>query len=439
MKKTIIFLTAALLCFALTGVSVPAEAAHPGYSLDRVMILSRHNIRSPLSGSGSLLGEITPHKWVEWTSGPSELSLRGAILETLMGQYFRLWLENEGFIPGNWRPAEGEVRFYANAKQRTLATARYFSAGFLPVAEAPVEYHGEYDTMDPVFTPKLTFFSDEYARDAGAQILEMGGAAGLKGIHAGQLDAIRLLMDVTDMEESGAYQAGLYGNLLEDENSLVLEADREPGLIGPLKTATSVADALILQYYEEADEEKAAFGQRLTDEEWRQIHGIVDAYSETLFSAPLICVNAAHLLLEEIRSEMIREGRKFTFLCGHDSNVASVLAALGAEEYLLPETAEPKTPIGVKLVFERWLSEDGKAFYDVSLVYQSTEQLREASRLSLAHPPMKVPVRLGGTEPDESGLISEAELFSALDRARDAYDALGERYGQKVESLDDAA
>ena len=59
-----------------------------------------------------------------------------------------------------------------------------------------------------------------------------------------------------------------------------------------------------------------------------------------------------------------------------------VLAALGAEEYLLPETAEPKTPIGVKLVFERWLSEEGKAFYDVSLVYQSTEQLREASRLS---------------------------------------------------------
>ena len=439
MRKTIIFLTAVLLCFALTGVSVLAETAHPGYSLDRVMILSRHNIRSLLSGSGSLLGEITPHKWVEWTSDPSELSLRGAILETLMGQYFRLWLEDEGFIPENWRPAEGEVRFYANAKQRTLATARYFSAGFLPVAEAPVEYHGEYDTMDPVFTPKLTFFSDEYARDAHEQILEMGGAAGLKEIHAGQLDAIRLLMDVTDMEESTAYQSGLYGNLLEDENSVVLEADREPGMKGPLKTATSVADALILQYYEEADAEKAAFGHRLTDEEWRQIHGIVNAYSETLFSAPMICVNAAHPLLKEIRSELTREGRKFTFLCGHDSNVASVLAALGVEEYLLPETTEPKTPIGVKLVFERWLSEEGKAFYVVSLVYQSTEQLREASQLTLTQPPMKVPVRFSGTEAYEAGLISEAELLSALDRALEAYDALEERYGQEDEPLDEAA
>ena len=66
-------------------------------TLDRVVILSRHNIRSPLSGSGSLLGDITPHEWFQWTSNPSELSLRGAVLETLMGQYFRLWLEQEGF------------------------------------------------------------------------------------------------------------------------------------------------------------------------------------------------------------------------------------------------------------------------------------------------------------------------------------------------------
>ena len=32
-------------------------------TLDRVVILSRHNIRSPLSGSGSMLGDITPHEW----------------------------------------------------------------------------------------------------------------------------------------------------------------------------------------------------------------------------------------------------------------------------------------------------------------------------------------------------------------------------------------
>ena len=32
--------------------------------------------------------------------------------------------------------------------------------------------------------------------------------------------------------------------------------------------------------------------------------------------------------LKEIRDELTEEGRKFTFLCGHDANIASVLAAL---------------------------------------------------------------------------------------------------------------
>ena len=48
------------------------------YELEQVVILSRHNIRSPLSGGDSLLGTITPHEWFGWSSDPSELSLRGS-------------------------------------------------------------------------------------------------------------------------------------------------------------------------------------------------------------------------------------------------------------------------------------------------------------------------------------------------------------------------
>lgn len=37
--------------------------SHEGCTLDQVVVLSRHNIRSPLSGGGSLLGTVTPHEW----------------------------------------------------------------------------------------------------------------------------------------------------------------------------------------------------------------------------------------------------------------------------------------------------------------------------------------------------------------------------------------
>ena len=434
-------LTAVILAvMMLVLFAVPATAEQEAkYKLEQVVILSRHNIRSPLSGSGSLLGDITPHQWFEWTSNPSELSLRGAMLETLMGQYFRLWLENEGLFPENWKPEEGAVRFYANAKQRTLATARYFSAGLLPVAVVPIESHAEYDTMDPVFNPALTLFTDEYVKDAVAQIAEAGGVAGLKGIHAGLLDAIRLLMDVTDMEESKAYQSGQFGDLLTDETTIKLEVGKEPAMTGPIKTATSVADALTFQFYEMADEKAAAFGHDLTRDDWLKIHSIVDIYTWMLFETPLISVNEAHPLLQEICSELTAEGRKFTFLCGHDSNVASVLSALGAEDYTLPDTVEPRTPIGVKLVFEKWSSEDGESYARVRLVYQSTEQLRGIIPLSLDNPPMSFDIDLPGLERNADGYYRTDDVLESLRKAIDAYDALAEKYGGEEARMDDAA
>ena len=404
------------------------NGAEPAYTLDKVVVLSRHNIRSPLSGSGSMLGDITPHTWFKWTSNPSELSLRGAILETQMGQYFRLWMEDEGLFPENYRPEEGAVRFYANAKQRTQATARYFSAGLLPVASVPVECRAEYDTMDPTFHPMLTFFSDEYAKDVSAQIAEKGGAAGLEGIHAGLLDAIELLMDVTDMDESEAYKSGKFGDLLEDGTTLILGPESEPGMSGPIKTATSVADALTFQYYETADDKAAAFGHDLTRDDWLKIHSIVDTYTGILFETPLIAVNVAHPLLQEIRSELTAEGRKFSFLCGHDSNLASVLSALGVREYELPDTVEPRTPIGVKLVFETWTSEDGRAYAKVRLIYQSTEQLRGMIPLTLDNPPVSFDLDLPGLERNADGFYRLDDVLGCLGNAIDAYDALLETY-----------
>jgi len=401
-------------------------------TLDRVVILSRHNIRSPLSGSGSLLGDITPHEWFKWTSHPSELSLRGAMLETMMGQYFRLWLEKEGLFPENYRPEEGAVRFYANSMQRTLATARYFSAGLLPVAVVPVESHVEYNTMDPTFTPALTYISEAYAEAVQAQIAEKGGVAGMKGIHAGLMDAIGLLMDVTDMNESEAYRSGACGDLLTDDSTVILEQGKEAGMKGAIKTATSVADALTLQFYEVADDRAAAFGHDLTVEDWRKIHTIVDTYTDMLFGTPLIAVNAAHPLLQELRAELGADGRQFSFLCGHDSNIASVLSALGAEDYLLPNTVEQHTPIGVKLVFSRWLDRGGEACYTVELVYQSTDQLRDMTPLSLAEPPMRYPLHFEGVPENADGTIAEADLFDLLDGAIDAYDALTTQFGAEA-------
>ena len=209
-------------------------------------------------------------------------------------------------------------------------------------------------------------------------------------------------------------------------------------MTGPIKTATSVADALTFQFYEMADDRAAAFGHDLTLEDWRKLHTIVDTYTDILFGTPLIAVNAAHPLLQEIRSEMAADGRQFSFLCGHDSNIASVLSALGAEEYLLPDTVEQHTPIGVKLVFSRWLDEAGEASWTVELVYQTTQQLRGLTALTLDNPPVRYALHFEGVQENAGGMIAEADLLALLDRSIAAYDALEEAYGP-AEALAPAA
>ena len=407
-----------------TLLPVLSDLSQPGMTLDKVVILSRHNIRSPLTGEGSMIDEITPHEWFEWTSNPGELSLRGAMLEITMGQYFRLWLEKEGLFPENYIPQDGAVRFYANGLQRTQATAHYFSAGLLPVTVVPVERHVAYDGKDPVFLPLINFTNEYYEADVLDEIAQLGGGEGLSGYRETLDDAFRLLSEVTDMEESEIYSSGKYGNFMEDESTLEFEEGKEPALSGPLSMATSLADALVLQYYEEPDELKASFGHELTMEEWKTIGSVLEMNEKIRFAAPLLAPNLANPMLQELFWEMNAQSRKFSFLCGHDSTIASVLAALGAAPYTLPGAIEPATPIGVKLVFSRWRDEEGETFYKVCLVYQSAEQLRSIEPLSLEAPPMIVPVFFAEAPADADGLIAEKDLVDLFAKKIDALDGI---------------
>lgn len=397
--------------------------SHPGYTLEKVVVLSRHNIRSPLSGSGSVLGDITPHEWFSWSSRPSELSTRGGVLETQMGQFFRKWLEQEGLFPENYMPEDGAVRFYANSMQRTIATAQYFSSGLLPVANVRIEHHEQLNKMDPVFHPQLTFVSESYCSAAAAQVDALYEQAVLE-----LEDNYALLADVIDMEASEAYRSGTVGALRTDDTQLVLKENAEPGVTGSLKTACSVSDALVLQFYEESDPLRAGFGNSLSLREWKEISEIKDVYGDVLFTAPLIAANVANPLLREIRSELSEDGRRFSFLCGHDSNVGSVLAALDAEDYTLPGAIEAKTPIGCKLVFSLWRAADGAQMCSVDLVYQTTWQLHEMPLLSLSTPPAVYPVALRGMTRNTDGLYSADAIMEHLDNSIAAFDAIKEEY-----------
>ena len=415
-----------LICSGLSAEAQIERTAdfHSRYTLKEAVVLSRHNIRSPLSGPESALGRLTPHEWFHWSSGKSELSLRGGVLETEMGQFFRKWLVSEGLMDENHLPAAGSMRFYANSMQRTIATAQYFSSGLLPVANVEIEHHYDLNTMDPVFTPQLTAASDDYCARARQQIADLFGNGSLEGIGEKMAENYALLQDVLDVEQSAAWRTGGFSGFKVDDTNILLELNKEPGMTGSLKTACSASDALVLQYYEEPDELKAAFGHQLTLSDWEKISAVKDYYGDILFTAPLVAINVAHPLLQTILEELKTEGRQFTFLCGHDSNLGSVLAALGLSEYKLPQAIESKTPIGSKLVFEKWEGADGSQYAAINLVYQRVDQLRQMPLLMLENPPMVFPVALEGLTANEDGLYKFSDLEARFEDRIAAYDEL---------------
>lgn len=394
------------------------------YDLKEMVVLSRHSIRAPLSGNGSALANLTSHKWTDWSAAPSELTSRGGALETIMGQYFRKYLAQQGLFPENYVPSTDDVNVYSNSMQRTIATAQYFTSGFMPMANLRVNHRFDQSKMDPTFNPRLTKVTPEFKEQAMKEIAAMGGKKGIRGINEDLADNYALIAEVLDLKDSPAAKSGGMKAFDNYDTQITLNLWEEPGMKGSLKDANSASDAFILQYYEEPDSIKAGFGHNLTREQWAQIAEIKDVYGDVLFTAPIVAANVANPLLRYMYDELNSDARKFTYLVGHDSNIASVNAALGVEEYELPNAIEKKTPIGSKLVMEKWLGKDGKEYVSLSLVYQSPDQLRNLSLLDLNNPPMVFPLKLKGLTPNADGLYLLEDVNRRFGEAFAAYEAI---------------
>ena len=423
LNSLLLLLILTIICPALAQAQLQRSEAFKGkYKLKEVVILSRHNIRSPLSTNGSALSKMTPHEWTNWSSASSELTLRGGVLETEMGQFFRKWTIETGLFKDNYVPTIDEVNVYANSMQRCIATAQYFSGGFMPVANLRVNHRYVPSKMDPIFFPRLTKSTEAFRTEAMKQINAMGGKEGLVGINKSLKESYDIIAKVLDMKQSEYYKKGEIKDFVNNDTQITLELNQEPGMKGSLKNANSASDAFILQFYEEPDALKAAFGHKLTTEDWTKIAKVKDVYGDVLFTAPIVAVNVAHPLLQYMYDELNDKDRKFTFLCGHDSNIASVDAALGVEEYSLPNSIEKKTPIGSKLVLEKWVDAAGKAYIAVNLVYQSTDQLKQMSLLDLQHAPQVFSLKLKGLNQNTDGLYTFEDVNARFLQAIRAYD-----------------
>lgn len=433
----VILLVAAAILFAVNFIREPQKTenlfehdeaqnnisvcADEKYELEQIMVVSRHNIRSPLSGGDSLLGQITPHEWFSWTSNSGELSVKGGQLETSMGQFFRKYMESKNFIPENWRPEDGEVRFYSNSMQRTIATAKFFASGLMPVSNTDVEYHMEYGKVDPIFCPIIRYNNPEFESRVRAEIDEMCGEGGISGMGENLKESFELLEKVLDFKDSKYAKENNLTHIPLDDIGIEMKVGEEVKLTGGLALANSAVDALKLQIYEEPDTNKAFFGHKMTTDEIKKICKIGDAYQEICEGTKTLATQVMNPMIEEMKKELQTDGRKFTFMCGHDSTLTALVCALDIKEYELPEAISCKAPIGGKMVFEKYRGEGGKEYIKLYMCYNTADQLRNCTITSLANAPMFYELEFEGLEKNEDGYYNYDDVTERLDEAMSHY------------------
>lgn len=402
--------------------------------LEKVTVVSRHSVRAPLDKYLSTLDEMTGkgHQWHRWPVPGSHLTLRGGSLEMLFGEYFRLkFNEKNPFVDGL---KETDIYFGASSKQRTIATARAFAAGMFPLMSIPIDFKtkadGSVGYLDPDYLPLLN---------------DSCGPDGFFDTNAFKVEAYNELGTLTPpsysfLEKMLRMEKSEYAKKHNNEHfdtcvgvclnfyNKAKNERLEPTMVGGLKDANMASDAFILQYYEMENAKDAAFGRKLSLDEWKKLASIKDYYGYLLFAkAPIIFVNVSHCMLKRVQKELAPGGHKFAFFCTHDSMIEALLAALRADtNYKLENTIEEKTPIGFKLVFEQWTETcclNPKKYIKVSLVYQSSEQIREMSILDLEHKPMSYEPIFTGIEKTANGMYDYDEFMQHIQKSIEAYNA----------------
>ncbi|MGY5957558.1 bifunctional glucose-1-phosphatase/inositol phosphatase [Kosakonia sp. BK9b] len=408
MKKIFWF---SALAAAMATPAVMAQTVPQGYQLQQVLIMSRHNLRAPLANNGSVLEQSTPNKWPEWDVPGGQLTTKGGVLEVYMGHYMREWLAEQKLVANGECPESKSVYAWANSLQRTVATAQFFINGAFPGCDVPVHHQEKMGTMDPTFNPVITDESAAFSEQAV-------NAMEAQRQHYALGESYKLLEKIVHYAQSPACKEKHQCSLAEGKDTFSAKYQQEPGVSGPLKVGNSLVDAFTLQYYEGMPMDQVAWGEIKNEQQWQTLSKLKNSYQDTLFTSADVARNVAKPLVKYIDKTLVEEvgsAPKITLLVGHDSNIASLLTALDFTPYQLHDQHE-RTPIGGKIVFQRWHDTAGKRdLMKIEYVYQSSEQLRNTQPLTLKSPAQRVTLALKGCPVDNAGFCP-IEKFNAVMR-----------------------
>jgi 4-phytase / acid phosphatase len=397
-------------------------ASDPDGDLKLVIILTRHGVRSPLATQTSL-DRFSAEAWPRWDVPPGDLTPHGKQQMRLMGDYYRLRYVSAGLLSGRVATDRERIFFRADNDQRTIETARDLGSTLLP--EADIDPHARpAGEIDPLFRPAaVTQFHPDRALAVAAVLGRIGGdPANITQANRAAFDTLERVL----VGESGAIPPGKFA--VADLPAAVVPGvqDHSVTVSGPLQTALSITDVLMLEYAEGMPLEKVGWGRvtpaRLT--QLIELHSLgFDLAQGTFYPAQVQASNLASHVLATIgqaatgRPDPAAFGtpaQRMVVIVGHDTNIVNLGGLLGLGWWLPGTNRNPVLPGGA-LVFElRQHASDRTFVVRAFYLSQTLDQMRTLAPLSPDHPPASAPIFIPGCSEAGAGLDAPLPLFETL-------------------------
>lgn len=367
--------------------------------LQFVIYLSRHGVRSP-TGKAAQYSVYSKGSWPIWDVPPGYLTKHGYHLMELFGAYDRLALAQQGLVASSGCADAVNVTFYADSDQRTRETGKALAAGMFPGCSVPVRALEE-QTNDPLFHPVKTKVDSSDSRLAFSALAGRIGndPQNLTEAHRAQLSVLDKLLETCGTTRQDQKRVSLF----EIPSTLSMgQGDHLVDIKGPLSTAGTFTENFLLEYTEGMDTSSVGWGCV----DGAAVRTLIDLHTASVDFAqrtPAIAKRQASNLLDQVHLSLNQAiiGKPITgalgkpmdkvlFLIGHDTNLTNIAGLLRINWII--DGRRDDTPPGGSLIFELWKTDGNK--YSVRTYYtaQTLEQMRNATELSLAAPPPRIPI-----------------------------------------------
>jgi len=399
----------ASVLLALCVLAAPAYA-NGKLQLERVILLYRHGVRTPLPGEIQL-DEVTGKPWPAWAQAPSELTPHGAAGARLMGRYDRQRLAAAGLFPAQGCPAPTQLWFWANTDQRTIASAQALAEGFAPGCNVDVG-HLPQGGDDPLFHPIEAGATDWHAQQAVASIeASTGGPDALMAAHRDALASMAKVMGCGSPRDPAWCATDQWHGTLG-----VSPDGKQMQLTGPIAETSGTAEAILMAYAEGRSMQDVGWGRASAAqlEQLSQLHALLfGIYARPDYMAERVASVMRQKIFHALQDE---HAPRLSVLVGSDNNIVALASLLGLH-FKLPGYAEDDPPIGGAMGIELWRNRaDGQRYVRVFYQAQSLAQLRSLQPLGVQAQPATLTLLLPGCVPDGQGRCPLQRLLSRLHR-----------------------